>query len=177
MKDDLGSIMITKHTPERYIQKLAQECRKCGHCCLHDSGIFLEDDIERISKFMGVPIEEFKARFLEEKEIYNKRVWKAKLKRQGKPFGPCLFLNDDNKCDIHEVKPKHCKVASGCGEYGQQLNLWFMLNYVLEPSDPEAIRQWATYLRTHPTIPGGELHELIPDKDELGKILSYERLK
>jgi len=176
MKDDIDSFMITKDTAMEYIVKLSGKCEICGHCCKFDSGIFLDEDIKKLAKSMSVPEEEFKARYLEEKEIFNKKVWKAKLKRDGKPFGPCLFL-DDKECSIHEMKPKHCKIASGCNEYGRQINMWFMLNHVLDADDPEAIRQWAQYLKTHPSIPGGELHELVKDKEKLAKIMDYTILK
>jgi hypothetical protein len=52
-----------------------------------------------------------------------------------------------------------------------------VLNYVLDHQDPDAIRQWAVYLKTHPTIPGGELEELVPDKEMRDKIMSYEILR
>jgi len=176
MKEDMDSVMITRDTPEEYIKKLGEQCDKCGHCCSYDSGIFLEDDVKVLSEKLGVPEKEVKARYLEEKDIFNKKVWKAKLKRKGKPFGKCIFL-ENKECTIHEHKPKHCKIASGCNEYGRQLNIWFMLNHVVDANDPEAIRQWAQYLKTHPTIPGGELNDLVKDKDKLAKILSYDILK
>ena len=56
-------------------------------------------------------------------------------------------------------------------KFGEQLSIWFVLNHLLDPHDPEAIRQWASYLKTHPTIPGGELHQLVSDKQKLHKIL------
>jgi len=52
-----------------------------------------------------------------------------------------------------------------------------MLNYIVNSSDPEAIRLWAEYLKTHPTIPGGDLEELVPDKERLKKILNFEILR
>jgi len=177
MKEELNSIMITIDTPKDYVKKLSNKCDKCGHCCSFDSGIFLDEDIERISKKLSVPKDDFKKRFLEKKEIFNKKVHKAKLKREGKPFGPCYFLNKNKSCSIHDIKPKHCKLGSGCNEYGQQINLWFTLNHLVDKEDPEAIRQWAQYLKTHPTIPGGELKELISDDKKLANILSYKILK
>jgi Fe-S-cluster containining protein len=176
VKEELGSIMVTKNTPKEYIERIGKDCDRCGHCCTFDSGIFLDSDRKRIAKALSIPEAEFTERFLEEKTIYNKKVWKAKLERHGKPFGKCVFL-EDKACSIQEHKPIHCRLASGCREYGRELNIWFMLNHVLEPTDPQAIREWAEYLKTHPTIPGGELHELVKDKEMLGKILKHEKLK
>ncbi len=165
-------------TPQHYIEKLAKNgCRRCGHCCSYDSGIFLDEDIRRIAGHLGMPEDSFRRQFLEEKDIYNKKVHKAKLDRKDKPFGPCIFFDKESGCSIHEVKPLHCRLSLGCGEYGQQINIWFMLNHVVDADDPEAIRQWAQYLKTHPTIPGGQLHELVPDKDKLARMLSYEFIK
>ncbi len=175
-RDELPSIMITKDTPTRYVEKLSSECRMCASCCRYDSGIFLDQDIERISGRLGVPEEDFRKRFLEVRQIYNKNVHKAKLKRDKKPYGQCIFL-EGSECSIHDFKPDHCRLATGCGEHGQEINIWFMLNFVLDPDDPQAIREWAQYLKTHPTIQGGNLHELVPDRKRLERILSYDILK
>ncbi len=176
VKDELPSVMITKGTHKSYVERLSSDCSMCASCCRYDSGIFLDDDIKKISGRLGIPEEDFRKRFLEEKTIYNKTVHKGKLKRDGKPYGQCVFL-DDNLCSIHDFKPEHCRLASGCGEFGQEINIWFMLNFVLDPDDPQAIREWAQYLKTHPTIPGGNLHELVPDRKRLDRILNYDILK
>jgi len=176
MKDELGSVMITTKTPQKYIEKLGEKCEICGHCCKFDSGIFLADDIKKVAGSLGIPPDDFKKRYLEEKKIFNRDVHKAKLKREGKPFGPCVFL-DEKQCAIHDFKPVHCKIASGCNEFGQEINLWFMLNFIVDENDPQAIREWAQYLKTHPTIQGGNLHELVPDKVKLERILNYKILK
>jgi hypothetical protein len=49
-----------------------------------------------------------------------------------------------------------------------------MLNHFVKPDDPESVRQWSVYLKTQPTIGGGELKDLVKDKERLAKILSYE---
>jgi Fe-S-cluster containining protein len=177
MKDELSSVLITTKTPERYIEKLSADCKKCGHCCSYDSGIFLNDDIKRIAKHLNLPEKEVIDRFLQERTIFNKKIFKAKLVKQGKPYGHCVFLHENKSCTIHKVKPIHCRLSSGCGEYGQQTNIWYMLNYIIDKADPQAIRDWAEYLKTHPTIPGGELNDLVPDKALLIKILNYSKLK
>lgn len=177
MKDDLSSIMITKLTPQHYIEKLAQDCTMCGHCCSYDSGIFLDEDLPRIAGHLKMPKDRFIEQFLVKKEIFNRKVHKARLKKDEGPFGACIFYDDKDGCMIHDVKPLHCRLSRGCGEYGQQLNIWFMLNHIVDANDPEAIRQWAQYLKTHPTIPGGELHELVPDKEKLARMLNYELIK
>ena len=57
------------------------------------------------------------------------------------------------------------------------LEQWFTLNHFVNVDDPESIRQWAVYLKTHDTIQGGSLEELVPDKKLLKKILNYEIIK
>jgi len=65
----------------------------------------------------------------------------------------------------------------GCKDYGEDAMIWFMLNYLIDKQDPEAIRQYAQYLETGgKKIPGGELKEIIADTTKLKKILSYETL-
>lgn len=177
MKDELGSISITTGTPKEYVERLAAKCDRCGHCCSFDSGIFLDEDIKRIADYLGIPKSEFIRQCLEEKTIFNKAVHKAKLNRNQKPFGACLFFDKGEGCIVNAVKPLHCKVSSGCKEFGRELNIWFMLNYVVDEHDAQAVREWASYLKTHPTIPGGELHELVPDKERREKILRHEKLR
>ncbi|MFW6014660.1 MAG: YkgJ family cysteine cluster protein [Candidatus Nanoarchaeia archaeon] len=174
--ETLKGVGITAKTPSEYIKKLALNCEKCGHCCTYGSGYFLNDDIKRISSHMGVKKEQFIKDFLEEKRLFNTRVYCGKTKRNNKPFGPCIFFDSKEGCVIHEVKPFHCSLSMGCGEYGEYIALWFTLNYLVNPNDPESIRQWANYLQTHPTLPGGELHELVPDREKRRKILNYEIL-
>ncbi len=178
MKRELKSVGISKHTPVEYIKTLAKDCEKCGHCCSYGSGYFVNEDIDRISKKLGIKKEKLKQDFLVELEIFNSNVHKAKLKNKDeKPFGPCIFFDEQDGCTIHEIKPLHCSLSKGCGSYGEYISEWFTLNYLVKPHDPESIRQWAQYLKTCETIPGGQLHELVPDKDKLSKILNYEIIK
>lgn len=134
------------------------------------------DDLKNIVRFLGVKEEEVKEKYLEEKELFNTRLLRPKLKTNDKPYGKCVFLYD-KKCKIHEVKPLQCKVGN-CNEYGEELSIWFMLNYLINKDDPESIRQYAAYLKSGgKTIAGGKLEELVPDKEKLKKILNFEELK
>ena len=81
-----------------------------------------------------------------------------------------------NGCTIQEVKPLHCRVMN-CKD-GEEMSVWFDLNFFVNPTDPESIRQWALYLASGgKNIPGGELREIVPDATKLRKILRYEVLK
>jgi hypothetical protein len=53
-----------------------------------------------------------------------------------------------------------------------------MVNNVVDANDAESVRQYAQYIKSGgKTIPGAELGNLVPDKEKLRKILSYEILK
>lgn len=178
-RDDFAKLQISKLTPKEKILKLAEiNCteKKCTHCCEFGSGYLLPEDIPRIAKYLHLNEEEFKKTHLETVTLFNTRLYRPKTENNGKPYGKCIFLNSEEGCTIHGIKPFHCKVGS-CNEYGEQISRWFMLNYAVNPNDPESIRQWAVYLKTHPTIPGGNLLDIVPDEEKLKKILDYEDIK
>ncbi|MCF7862133.1 YkgJ family cysteine cluster protein [Candidatus Woesearchaeota archaeon] len=163
---------IKKETPKEIVLKIANECYNCGHCCRHTSGFILKKELKGISKHLGTTEEELEKTHLEKTQVYNKDVWRPK--RKGTPYGECIF--HDEGCKIQDVKPLFCAV-SNCNSHGDDLSHWFMLNYVVDESDPESVRQWAQVLISCDTIEGGNLEELVPDKQLLKKILSYEVLR
>ena len=173
--------MIAKNTPLKEVLKLAAPCQcdSCNHGCKFGSGSLAEGDSKRIAEFLKISEEELKKDFLEESELFNKKVLKPRLLRgNGKAHGKCIFYDDNKGCAIHEVKPLECRTSMGCKDYGEDLSVWFMVNYIIDAKDPESIRQYAQYIKTGgKVIPGAELEKLIPDKKRLRKILSYEILK
>ena len=106
----------------------------------------------------------------------NKKIFKPKLLREkGKVYGRCIFYSDDKGCIIHEVKPLECKTSMQCKDYGEELSVWFMVNHIVDPGDAESVRQYAQYIKSGgKVISGASLEKIIPDKEKLGKILSYE---
>lgn len=167
-------MQITKNTRISEILKLGQECKQCGYCCSHGSGFLIGDDLKNIAKYLKITEKEVKQKYLEEKELFNTKLLRPKLKKSDKPYGKCIFL-EDKKCKIHKVKPLQCRVGN-CNEHGEKLSIWFMLNYLVNKDDPESIRQYAAYLKSGgKTIPGGKLEELVPDKEKLRKILNFEQ--
>jgi Fe-S-cluster containining protein len=166
--------MITKNTPLNEILKIGSVCQRRNHCCKFGSGFLVGDDLKNIAESLGITEEWVKKKYLEEKELYNKKLLRPKLKSK-KPYGKCIFFKDG--CSIHQVKPLQCRVGN-CNEQGQELSVWFMLNYVVDKNDPESIRQYASYLKSGgKVISGGKLEDLVPDKEELKKILNFEQLK
>lgn len=173
--------MITKNTPLKEVLKLAAPCRcnACNNGCEFGSGFLAGEDAKNISKFLNIPEEELKSRFLEEAELFNKKSFRPKLLRhKNKPYGRCIFYNHEKGCTVHPVKPLECKTSISCKDYGEELSVWFKVNYLVDSSDPESIRQYAQCIKSGgKLIPGAELEKLVPDKERLRKILSYDILK
>ena len=173
--------MIHKNTTLKEVLKLAAPCRchACNNGCKYGSGSLAGDDAKNIAKFLGISEEELKKRFLEEVELFNKKLLRPKLIREkNKPYGRCTFYDDEKGCTIHHVKPLECKTSINCKDYGEDLSVWFKVNFVVDTNDTESIRQYAQYIKSGgKVIPGASLQELVPDKEKLRNILSYEILK
>lgn len=75
------------------------DCLKCANCCKTTSPIFRDVDIKRIAHHLRVSEADFiqKNLLLDEEGDY---VLKS---------SPCLFLQEDNKCSIYDVRPKACR--------------------------------------------------------------------
>ena len=168
---------LAKNTPINEVLKLTNPC-KCEACtvgCKHGSGFLVEEDSPRIAKFMNISEDVLKKEFLEEVEKFNTKRFRPRILRKDKPYGKCIFFDEDIGCKVHEVKPLECKISMGCKDYGEQLSLWFMLNHFVNKDDAESIRQFATYLKSGgKTLEGATLSELVPDKEKLKKILRFE---
>lgn len=164
--------MITKQTQLKEILRIAEPCDRCGKCCMFGSGFLAGDDVKRIAKYLKITEEELKEKYLEEAEMFNRTMLRPKFE---KPYGKCIFL-EEQSCIVHPVKPVHCRIGNPCSGSAQELGEYFKLNFCVDPDDPESIRQWAICLSQNNTIPGGELHELVPDKKRLKRILSFKEL-
>ena len=171
--------MITIDTPKKDVLRIANKrthkaCTKCVHACEHTGAIFLKEDIERFAKAKGISEEEAK-KYLVETELFNTKIHRSKQIKESLPHGKCIFLTDDGLCSIHEFKPLYCRIGT-CEKEGEETMEWFALNFLVNKNDAESIRQWAGKLKTHPTIQGGSLNELVPDKERLRKMLNFEIL-
>lgn len=172
--------MIKKNTPLREILKLVNDCdcKECESGCNFGSGIFIGREKERAAKFLGISEEELKKKYLEETEEFNKKFLRPRIKRGEKPYGHCIFFHKKKKCTIHNTKPMQCRLSMSCKPYGEDLMVWFMLNYFIDKDDPESIRQFASYLKSGgKTLEGGQLNDFVPDNDKLKKILEFKILK
>lgn len=176
----MENISITKNTPLKEVLKLAHscECQACSNGCKYGSGFLADEDLAVIAKHLGVTEEALKKDFLEEFEKFNTKRLRPKILRKNRQYGKCIFFDEKARCKIHEVKPLECRISMGCKEYGEQLSIWFMLNNFVNKDDAESVRQYASYLKSGgKTLEGGELEQLVPDKEKLRKILSFKILQ
>lgn len=74
-------------------------CLDCANCCKTTSPIFRDVDINRISRFLKVKASDFIQSYLKIDED-NDYVLKS---------SPCVFLNQDNTCNIYEHRPLACR--------------------------------------------------------------------
>ena len=171
------NVKLIKNSPVNEVLKLAHPC-KCEACtvgCRHGSGFLADEEIPRLAKFMNISEEVLKKEFLEEIEKFNTKKYRPKIIRKNRPYGKCIFFDEEIGCRVHEAKPLECKVSMGCKPYGEQLSLWFMLNHFVNKDDAESVRQYASYLKSGgKTLEGAELKDLVPDKEKLRKILELE---
>ena len=166
---------ITRKTPLREVLKLGRACAKCGHCCINGSGFLVKHDIKNIAEYLGMSRKELIKKCLEPVTLFDTTLYRPVLVQNGR-FRTCIFYDNAAGCTIHDVKPLQCRVCN-CSEYGEELSIWFRLNFFVNPDDAESVRQWKVYLESGGrNIPGGELHELVPDPVKLKKMLNYEVL-
>lgn len=81
---------------EKAFQKI--DCLDCANCCKTKGPAFGKKDINRIARHMGITPPEFSDTYLEMNEDDN-YVLKTT---------PCLFLQENNKCSIYEIRPQAC---------------------------------------------------------------------
>lgn len=163
---------ITANTPVEEVEKIGKTCKLCGHCCKYGAGFAQSDELKKIAKHLKITEDELKTKYFDQKNIFNKLVYQPKIQKKDEmPFGPCIFLKED-RCEIHEVKPLHCRVGN-CSTEGESLSEWYTINYLVNKTDQESIREWNTRLKVKPTIKGGSAKELVNDDEKLKKILNY----
>lgn len=79
-------------------------CRQCGACCRIKNGIVRvsDEEVARIAGYLGMSEQDFIAN---ETEIAPDR---RGLVLKSRPDGSCAYLDKDNLCMIHPVKPAKC---------------------------------------------------------------------
>ena len=92
---NLDYLVVEKH--EETFREI--NCLGCANCCKTTGPLYVEKDIERISKHLRMKPADFEAKFLRVDEDQDKVLQNL----------PCFFLNDDNTCSIYDVRPKACR--------------------------------------------------------------------
>lgn len=75
------------------------DCMSCANCCKTTGPLFMKQDIERISKYLGMKPAQFEQQYLrfdEDNDWVLKQV-------------PCSFLDTNDACSIYVVRPKACR--------------------------------------------------------------------
>ena len=89
---------------EWYADGLRFQCTRCGNCCTGSPGFVWvsEREQEQIARFLGVTTKAFKKR-------YTRLVGEMhSLVEKHGTTSDCVFLTDDSRCSIQEVKPRQC---------------------------------------------------------------------
>lgn len=94
-KKNVDDIFHPEH--EKVFKKI--DCLACANCCKTTSPIFRDVDIKRLAKRLKQSEREFINSNLKIDED-NDYVLKS---------SPCLFLNEDNTCQVYEDRPLACK--------------------------------------------------------------------
>ncbi len=81
------------------------KCRGCGACCRIKNGIVRvsETEIARIAAFLGMSETDFIAR---ETDLAPDRKG---LILKSRADDSCVWLDENNRCRIHSVKPDKCR--------------------------------------------------------------------
>lgn len=75
------------------------DCRACANCCRGVQPVLDQEDIERLSKCLGISCAQFKDQYLVKDDDPGKFVFNKK---------PCPFLKD-NLCSHYTNRPKDCR--------------------------------------------------------------------
>lgn len=99
---------LSKKKPDRKtINRLADlhdeafakiDCLDCARCCKNHSPRFKSPDIKRIAKYLGMKEGDLIQTYLK-LDSDNDYVLQS---------SPCTFLNNDNTCQIYDVRPSDC---------------------------------------------------------------------
>ena len=129
-------------------------CKQCGKCCVNREDILLSpSDLFRISKKLGLPVEETFKQYCETYIGQDSKLPVVRLKPRGS-IKRCPLLQD-RKCVVHDAKPAVCAlfplgraVMLDAKEYATQGMAGQKTQYILQPVDCGAkdethtVREW-----------------------------------
>lgn len=94
-------------------QRTTCACARCVACCKDHGGSLAPGDLERIQAHLGLTRDEAKLKFwkskgalvLDLRTMQTRRVGSIVPRMRG---GRCVFLNAQDRCEIHAVAPFGC---------------------------------------------------------------------
>jgi uncharacterized protein len=99
---------IKSHTPDDFYNVLQQthievfdktNCLECANCCKTTPALITNADAKRIARHLKITPKQFINQYTIQDingDLMYKRV-------------PCVFLADDHRCNIYEVRPEACR--------------------------------------------------------------------
>ncbi len=96
-------------------------CKKCGECCSYEIPLTILD-IHRIGEELGLSHEEVFSKIVQEKSSTKSSLFKIEKKEDGS----CIFLSEDDRCEIHDFRPRVCEF------------------YFCDLSDEEGMESWTS---------------------------------
>ena len=79
-------------------------CQRCGACCRQPGFVLLESgEAAAIAAFLGIEETKFANDFA------NLSPDRGALILKEKPDDACIFLSEENTCEINPVKPAQCR--------------------------------------------------------------------
>ena len=101
-------------------------CEKCVDCCKRTPGWFAPGEAERAAELLGLDFETFRERYLitdhqftinEDIEVLAPSGEASRADfRSSYLHGRCVFLDEHDRCQIHEAKPFECRETMGCAD-------------------------------------------------------------
>ncbi len=79
-------------------------CRMCGECCHYEIPLTLLD-IHRMAKKLNITDKKAFSKIIQERPSEKSNLFKIRKKEDRS----CIFLNDEDKCDIHDSRPNVCE--------------------------------------------------------------------
>lgn len=108
-------------------------CRDCVQCCHEQPGYLVPGDLERIAEHLGQTVEEAQAQFwnspgalvMDTSTGHQRRIRTITPKFIRRKRA-CVFLDEQNRCRIHEVAPFGCAHfdTHQSGHEGQKRSVW-----------------------------------------------------
>ena len=130
-----GSFFESWTLRDTYISRLGEEeetrqsarirkldsCRMCGFCCVQRTCVATPDELFTIAEYLGITVGILACKYMvgDERDGHNflRFANKAQTGILGKflpssrtyDYGECIFLDDDNRCQIYDVRPKDAR--------------------------------------------------------------------